>query len=74
MAKPKYASLLAQIAAETDPTAKAALEAQCYQFPEPLTKEEENLFNYVEEGYIEDNPGTTTAYVGVYYGEDGIIQ
>ena len=74
MAKPNYASLLAQIAAETDPTAKAALEAQCYRFPEPLTAAEENLFNYVEEGYIEDNPGTTTAYVGVYYGEDGIIQ
>ena len=47
MAKPDYASLLAQIAAETDATAKAALEAQCYQFPEPLTAAEEDLFNYV---------------------------
>lgn len=57
MSKPNYASLLAQIAAETDPTAKAALEAQCYQFPEPLTAEEENLFNYVSTDYLEANPG-----------------
>ncbi len=57
MSKPNYASLLAQIAAETDATAKAALEAQCYQFPEPLTAEEENLFNYVSTDYMEDTPG-----------------
>ena len=74
MAKPNYASLLAQIAAETDPTAKAALEAQCYQFLEPLTAEEENLFNYVSTDYLEDTPGTTSSYIGIYYGEDGIIQ
>jgi hypothetical protein len=74
MSKPNYASLLAQIAAETDPTAKAALEAQCYQFPEPLTTEEENLFNYVSTDYLEDTPGTTSSYIGIYYGEDGIIQ
>ncbi len=57
MSKPNYASLLAQIAAETDPTAKAVLEAQCYQFPEPLTAEEENLFNYVSTDYLIGNPG-----------------
>ena len=74
MSKPNYASLLAQIAAETDPTAKAALEAQCDQFPEPLTTEEENLFNYVSTDYLEDTPGTTSSYIGIYYGEDGIIQ
>jgi hypothetical protein len=57
MSKPNYASLLAQIAAETDATAKAALEAQCYQFPEPLTAAEEDLFNYVSTDYIIANPG-----------------
>ena len=57
MSKPNYASLLAQIAAETDPSAKAALEAQCYQFPEPLTAAEENLFNYVSTDYLIGNPG-----------------
>lgn len=57
MSKPNYASLLAQIAAETDPATKAALEAQCYQFPEPLTAAEENLFNYVSTDYLEANPG-----------------
>ena len=74
MAKPNYVSLLAQIAAETDPATKAALEAQCYQFPEPLTAAEENLFNYVSTDYLEDTPGTTSSYIGIYYGEDGIIQ
>ena len=74
MSKPNYASLLAQIASETDATAKAALEAQCYQFPEPLTAAEENLFNYVSTDYLEDTPGTTSSYIGIYYGEDGIIQ
>ena len=57
MSKPNYASLLAQIASETDATAKAALEAQCYQFPEPLTAAEEDLFNYVSTDYIIGNPG-----------------
>ncbi len=57
MSKPNYASLLAQIAAETDATAKAVLEAQCYQFPEPLTAAEEDLFNYVSTDYIIGNPG-----------------
>jgi hypothetical protein len=74
MSKPDYASLLAQIAVETDPTAKAALEAQCYQFPEPLTPAEEDLFAFVNSDYIQDNPGTTTSYIGVYYGDSGIIQ
>ncbi len=48
--------------------------AACYNFPEPITKAEENLFNYVSEDYIADNPGTTTSYVGKYYGEDGALQ
>ena len=40
MAKPDYATLLGQIAVETDPTAKAVLEAQCFVFLEPLTEAE----------------------------------
>ncbi len=74
MANPNYASLLAQIAAETDPTAKQALIDQCYVFTEDLTTTEKELFNYVTSDYMTDNPGTTTSYVGIYYGEDGIIQ
>ena len=45
MANPNYASLLAQIAAETDSTAKQALIDQCYVFTEDLTAAEKELFN-----------------------------
>jgi predicted nucleic acid-binding Zn-ribbon protein len=48
--------------------------AACYNFPEPITKEEENLFNYVSEEYIIDNPGAVSSYVGKYYGENGELQ
>lgn len=74
MANPDYATLLAQIAAESDATAKAALIAQCYIFTETLTTTEEELFDYVAKDYIDDTPGTTTSYIGIYYGDDGIIQ
>ena len=46
----------------------------CYVFPEPITKEEENLFNYVSDEYIIDNPGAVSSYVGKYYGENGELQ
>jgi hypothetical protein len=58
---PNYASLLAQIAAETDPTTKQNLIDQCYQFVEPLTEDEQELFEYVEFGYIDGNPGIPVA-------------
>ncbi len=76
MSNPDYASLLAQVAAETDPVAKAALEAQCYQFIEELTDEEKELFNYVSSDYFEDTPGTVTrtSYIGIFYDNLGIIQ
>ena len=75
MAKPDYATLLPLIAAETDPTAKAALEAQCFVFSEPLTAAEEVLFGYVNNNYLLFNPGTEAnsfkSYVGVYYSDTG---
>jgi flagellar biosynthesis chaperone FliJ len=46
---------------------------ECYQFTEELTAAEKNLFNYVSTDYMEDTPGTTTSYVGIYYGNSGII-
>ena len=73
MPKPNYASLLAQIAAETDPDEKDDLIEDCYQFTEELTAAEKELFNYVSSDYMEDTPGTTTSYVGIYYGNSGII-
>ena len=75
---PDYATLLAQIAAETDATKKASLENQAYRFVQPLTQEEQDLFGYINSGYIDENPsntdGTPTnflSYVGVYYDEVG---
>jgi len=69
MANPNYASLLAQIATETNPTAKQALIDQCYIFTEPLTDSEKELFNYMNSGYIENNPGIVgnsfASYVGI---------
>ena len=73
MANPDYATLLAQIASESDATAKAALIAQCYVFLEPLTETEEQLFDYLAKGYYEDADGTTSSYIGIYYAEDGTI-
>tara|TARA_B100002019_G_scaffold283492_1_gene289955 strand:+ start:32 stop:274 length:243 start_codon:yes stop_codon:yes gene_type:complete len=76
MAKPDYATLLGQIAAETDPTAKQALIDECYVFLEPLTEAEEDLFGYVPRNYYENNPGTDDdgnfiSYIGVYYNQAG---
>ena len=79
MSKPDYATLLAQIAAETDPTAKQALIDQCYVFPasvvdnpntdaneavdNSLTDAEEELFEYVEDDYM-PNEINGIRYVG----------
>ncbi len=63
MANPDYATLLPQIAAETDPTAKQALIDQCYVFTDPLTVEERELFEYSAFDYIADNPKDTTGQV-----------
>ena len=76
MANPNYATLLAQIAAESDATAKQALIDQCYVFETTPSESEQNLFNYVENGYVETNPGTAddssfSAFVGVYYNDAG---
>ena len=83
--KPDYATLLAQIATETDPTAKQALIEQCYVFlpddpdtpeDESITEAEEQLFEYVERDYVVSNPGydesnTFISYAGVYFDVDG---
>ena len=67
MAKPDYETLLGQIAAETDPTAKQALIDQCYVFLEPLTEYEEDLFSFTFRDYIADNPTDDgESFVGKY--------
>ena len=54
---PDYDALFAQIAVETDPVIKQQLIDQAYVFNEPLTAHEKELFAYVYDDYIEDNPG-----------------
>jgi hypothetical protein len=78
MANPDYATLLPQIAAETDAVKKQALIDECYQFNEPLTQAEEDLFGYINSGYIQDNPNATDgtpdafiSHVGIFYDEVG---
>lgn len=75
MANPNYASLLAQIAVETDPVIKASLIAQTYVFNTALTESEQELFEYTTFDYIEDNPGVVgnslNSYVGKYYNDNG---
>jgi len=76
MAKPDYATLLGQIAQETNTEIRDALIEECYVFDEPLTDEEKQLFSYVFDGYVEDNPGyddanTFVSYVGKYFSLEG---
>jgi len=72
---PDYATLLGQIAAETDPLIKQQLIEQCSVINEILTEEEIELFNYIESNYIEDNPGergnSFSSYVGIYINQEG---
>lgn len=63
MPNPNYATLLAQIAAESDSTAKQALIDQCYVFTEALTENEKELFEYSAFGYVADNPKDTSSEV-----------
>lgn len=65
---PDIAGLLAQAAAETDPVIQAQLYQQAYRFTAPLTNQEKTLFAYMQDDYIENNPGLVgnreTSYVG----------
>ena len=67
MAKPNYSSLLSQIAAESDSDAKQLLIDQCYIFNLELTTAEKDLFNYIADDYIADNPdNNNVSYIGEY--------
>lgn len=71
MPKPNYILLALQLETETDPVIRQQLLDQLYDFsiPSPLppgetvddyllTPEEEELFGYVDNDYVEPNPGT----------------
>ena len=76
MAKPNYLLLASQIAATIPGSPeRAALQAQLYVFTEELTKAEEQIFAYTQDGYIEATPGYNagvySSYVGKYYNPNG---
>jgi len=73
MPKPNYLAIAAQLETETDPAIRASLLAQLYDFSPPsplppgesiedylLTPEEDELFGYVNNDYVEPNPGGGT--------------
>lgn len=53
---PDYLALLTAIANETDPVLKEQLYDKI-QFTAPLSRDEQQLFEYVNFDYIENNPG-----------------
>ncbi len=59
MSNPDYATLLRQIPGLTGDALADKL-AETYQFNEPLTLEEMQLFGYVNFGYIDHNPAAGT--------------
>lgn len=90
MPKPNYLAIAAQLETETDPAARASLLAQLYDFSPPsplppgesvedylLTPEEDELFGYVDNDYVEPNPGTLLeegeSFVVAGYVLDGYI-
>lgn len=77
MPNPDYATLLAQIAAESNTVIIAQLVAQCYQFIETPTDAEIELFEYSKYDYVEANPdyvgGDYKSFIGVYFSANGDI-
>jgi len=66
---PDIAGLLQQAAAETDPVLKEQLIARAYAVTAPLSEEEKSIFGYVQNDYVEHNPGLVgniqTSYIGI---------
>lgn len=76
---PDYLALLTALAAETDPILRAEIEAKIV-FTSPLTRDEQEHFEFVDFDYMEDNPGYVSLeaadplpYVAVNYVLDGYI-
>lgn len=72
---PLYEKGLQLIKKETDENVVASLKKEIYTFVRELTPEENNVFNYIEDGYVADNPGIVgnsfSSYVGVYINQQG---
>jgi len=86
MPKPDYLGIALLLETETDPAIRASLLAQLYDFSPPsplppgesiedyiLTPEEEELFGYVDNGYVEPNPGTLITNQGDLFVSAGYV-
>ena len=75
MTNPDYIAIAELLKTETDATVRQTLLDQLFVFNEELTEAEKNLFNYIEDTYIENNPGDVnsvfSSYVGVYFNDEG---
>lgn len=80
MPKPDYLSLFSQLEVETDPVQRQALLDQLYNFAPPvplpegetvedylLSDEEIEKFGYVDDDYVQPNPGTEYAEVDALF-------
>lgn len=72
---PLYKEGLRVLAGETDNLVIEALSSEIYQFLVTLTQEERDVFNYITDGYIANNPGIVgnsfASYVGIYINQEG---
>lgn len=73
---PNYLRLLPLIAEESNTEVIEALTAETYIFAEELDTTDIQLFSYLNDGYVEPNPGlndanTYVAYTGVYFSDTG---
>lgn len=72
---PMYEKGLQLIKKETDPVVISSLQAEIYTFVKELSPEEQDVFSYVANDYIANNPGIVgnsfSSYVGVYIDQQG---
>jgi len=72
---PDYRTGIEVLNGETNEIVVDLLKSEVYQFIQDLTDEERDAFNYLNSGYIANNPGiqgnSYKSYVGVYIDDNG---
>lgn len=72
---PDYVQLFSQLENETDPIIRDQILTQIYQFNQPINEDVAQLFSYMYDDYVENNPGiqgnSFSSYVGVYINQQG---
>lgn len=72
---PDYVSIFDELEVTSDLVRRQELIESAYKFNQPLEDFEKELFSYVLDGYIDNNPGVQgnsfSSYVGVYFSNTG---